>query len=499
MSDAYTALEARFRRLALLSESIGMLRWDMSVMMPPGGVLARSEQIAALKLLYHELMTNPAVAVDLDRAEDLENLNDWQATNVQRMRRRWLHTTAVPADLVKATTHAATATETIWRTARIENDFKSVLPSFSELLGLVRDGAAAKAAALEVPPYEALMDLYEPGATTATIDGLFDDYAAFLPEFLEEVLRVQASRPVPELPNGPFPVKEQEALCRQLSEAVGFDFASGRLDTTFHPFSGGVPEDSRITTRYDEADFTSAIMAVLHETGHAMYERGRPGSWRYQPVGETPGLGMHESQSLIVEMQASRSRPFITWAATIIRAAFDGEGELWSADNLYRLSTRVARSFIRVDADEVTYPAHVILRYRLERAMIDGDLMPADLPGAWADGMRDLLDVVPPDDRNGCLQDIHWYDGAWGYFPTYTIGAMVAAQLFAAAQQANTGIVPGLATGNFEPLMRWLRKEVHCLGARFSTNALLERVTGQPLDPAAFKAHLKSRYLEDLT
>lgn len=499
MSDAYTSLEARFRRLALLSESIGMLRWDMSVMMPPGGVQARSEQIAALKLLYHELMTDPAVAAGLDRAEGSGNLGDWQSANLQLMRRRWLHTTAVPADLVEATTRAATATETIWRTARPESDFKSILPNFTELLTLVREGAVAKSAALGVPAYEALMDLYEPGATTDAIDGLFDDYADFLPDFLNEVLRLQSSKPAPELPTGPFPVDKQETLCRRLAKAVGFDFASGRLDTTFHPFSGGVPEDSRITTRYDEGDFTSAMMAVLHETGHAMYERGRPAKWRYQPVGETPGLGMHESQSLIVEMQASRSRPFMTWAASTIRATFGGEGDLWSADNLYRLSTRVARSFIRVDADEVTYPAHVILRYRLERAMIAGDLMPADLPGAWADGMRDLLDVVPPDDRNGCLQDIHWYDGAWGYFPTYTIGAMAAAQLFATAQRADSGIVSGLATGDFEPLMRWLRREVHNLGARFSTNALLERATGQPLDPTAFKAHLKTRYLEDMT
>ena len=196
MLNAYTELEARFRRLSLLSESIGMLRWDMSVMMPPGGAQARTEQIATLKLLYHELMTDPAVAVDLDRAEDLESLDDWQAANLQRMRQRWLHTTAVPADLVEATTRAANATETIWRTARPQSDFKSVLPSFTELLGLVRDGAAAKAAALEVPAYDALMDLYEPGMTTTAIDGLFDDYAAFLPEFLEEVLHVQASRPI---------------------------------------------------------------------------------------------------------------------------------------------------------------------------------------------------------------------------------------------------------------------------------------------------------------
>jgi carboxypeptidase Taq len=277
---------------------------------------------------------------------------------------------------------------------------------------------------------------------------------------------------------------------------VGFDFGTGRLDTTLHPFSGGIPEDSRITTRYDEDDFTSAMMAVLHETGHAMYERGRPAAWRYQPVGETPGLGMHESQSLIVEMQASRSREFIEWVSPIARETFSGQGNAWSPDNLYRLSTRVSRSFIRVDADEVTYPAHVILRYRLERAMIDGDLDAKDLPVAWDDGLKQLLGVSPPDDSQGCLQDIHWYCGMWGYFPTYTIGAMAAAQLFARAKREVTNIESGLAVGDFGPLMRWLREKVHGLGARYTTNEILEKATGRALDPSAFKTHLNTRYLE---
>ena len=499
MTQAYHALEERYRRLSLLSETLGMLRWDMLVMMPPEGAGARSEQIAALKLLSHDLISDPAVSDYLDQAEENEDLDDWQAANLRRMRRRWLHTTAVPADLVEATSRAVTVSETVWRTARAEDDFQTILPHLKNLLALIREVAAVKSMALGMPAYQAMMDFYEPGATTNMVDQLFNDYAEFLPEFLEAVLRCQNAQPAPELPMGPFPVDQQERLCRHLVETIGFDFASGRLDTTSHPFSAGVPEDSRITTRYDEANFMSAIMAAAHETGHAMYERGRPSEWRYQPVGETPGLGMHESQSLIVELQVSRSRPFFLWAAPKIRSTFDGTGEVWSAENLYRLVTRVSRSFIRVDADEVTYPAHVILRYRLERAMIEGDLAAADLPSAWNEGLRALLDVVPPDARNGCLQDIHWYDGAWGYFPTYTIGAMAAAQIFDSATNADPKIESEIARGNFEALVRWLRKEVHSLGARFSTNELLKRATGRPLDSAAFTKHLKSRYLRDIS
>jgi len=499
MSAPYQELEARFRRLSLIGEAAGMLRWDMSVMMPDQSSAARGEQVTNLKLIAHEILSSNELADLLAGAEDAaDSLDDWQARNLQLMRRRWAHTTAVPSDLLDAFTRSCMETESVWRTARPESDFGAILPHLENLLGLVREMAAAKSDALGVPPYEALLDLYEPGGRTAQLDGLFDDYAAFLPAFLDRVLEIQSAKSPPHLPEGPFPQAGQEALCRRMAEAVGFDFATGRLDATLHPFSGGIPEDSRITTRYDEADFTSALMGVLHETGHAMYERGRPAHWRYQPIGETPGLGMHESQSLIVEMQASRSRQFLGWAAPVMQAAFDGTGAGWDVDNLYRLATKVERSFIRVDADEVTYPAHVILRYRLERAMIDGDLQPKDLPGAWDEQMKQLLAIAPPDDRRGCLQDIHWYDGAWGYFPTYSLGAMAAAQLFAAARADDSDIEAGLEKGDFSPLMRWLRTHVHNLGARFTTNEILERATGRSLDPAAFKQHLKTRYLEDV-
>jgi carboxypeptidase Taq len=282
-----------------------------------------------------------------------------------------------------------------------------------------------------------------------------------------------------------------------MAQAVGLNFESVRLDESLHPFSGGVPEDSRITTRYDVEDFTQALMGVLHETGHAMYERGLPEAWRLQPVGEARGMIVHESQSLLIEMQICRSREFMAWAAPIMAQAFGGTGRAWEADNLFCLTTRVARGLIRVDADEVTYPAHVILRYRLERAMLAGDLALADLPGAWNDGMQSLLGVTPPNDRLGCLQDIHWYDGAWGYFPTYTLGAMAAAQLFAAATRGRPEIAPALAEGNFGPLMAWLREHVHGKGSLLSTDALIENATGRPFDDTAFKAHLRARYLSD--
>ena len=496
MASAYQQLEQRFRKVALLSEAIGMLRWDQSVLMPAGGAVARGEQVAALAVIRHGIMTDHTLSDLLNEASAQGGLDAWQVANLREMRRKWINSTAIPADLVEAMSKASNACETIWRTARRNADFGSVLPAFEEVLTLTKRLGEAKAAVLECSLYDALLDTYEPGGRSADIDPIFESYGQFLPDFLDDVLVRQSALPTPQLPAGPFPIDAQRVLARRLAEIVGLNFESARLDESLHPFTGGTPEDSRITTRYDESDFTQAVMGVLHETGHAMYERARPSAWRRQPVGEARGMTIHESQSLLIEMQVCRSRGFLGWAAPIMRKAFSGKGETWQADNLYRLATRVGRGFIRVDSDEVTYPAHVILRYRLEKAMLAGELAIADLPAVWNQSMRDLLGVVPPDDRLGCLQDIHWYDGAWGYFPTYTLGAMAAAQIYNAAADSVPAIPKAIASGNFQPLMDWLGKRIHCMGSLLSTTDLIKSATGRPLDDSAFRAHLQSRYLE---
>lgn len=498
--SAYRRLEEIFRRIGALEDTLGILDWDQATVMPEGSAGSRADQIAMLSRLKHELLTDSAVGDALDAAgPELDADNgphlEWRRANLREMWRDYRHATAVPADLVEARARADSACEIRWRTARRDNDFAALVPSLEEVLRLVRETAAAKSGALGLAPYDALLDGFEPGARSADIDRLFNDLASFLPTFLPRVIEAQAARSKPRLPKGPFPAETQRALGMELMRVVGFDFGRGRLDISHHPFCGGATGDVRITTRYDEGDFTSALMGVLHETGHAMYELGLPPDWRHQPVGRALGMAIHESQSLLVEMQVCRSREFLEFAAPRMRAAFGASGAAWGVDNLYRLYTRVEPGFIRVDADEVTYPAHIILRYRLERALISGDLALPDLPGAWADGMRELLGIVPPDDRLGCLQDIHWPSGAFGYFPTYTMGAIVAAQLYAAARRADASIPGAIAVGDFSPLMCWLRTHVHGQGARLGARELLETVTGGPLDPAVFKAHLEARYL----
>jgi carboxypeptidase Taq len=330
----------------------------------------------------------------------------------------------------------------------------------------------AKAAAFGVADYDALLDEYEPGASADRIDALFADLAEFLPALIGEALERQAARTPPQRPPGPFAIDRQRALGLRLMRALGFDFDHGRLDVSAHPFTGGVPEDVRITTRYRE-----------------------PAAWRGQPVGEARGMVMHESQSLLIEMQVARGRPFLAFAEALIRAELAADGPAYALDNLAALYTEVRPGLIRVEADEVTYPAHVMLRYRLEQALLSGDLAIADLPGAWADGMKTLLGVDVPDDKDGCLQDIHWPSGSFGYFPTYTLGALAAAQLYRAARDQDEEIEPAIARGEFGPLLGWLRVNVHGQGSRYVTDELLERATGAPLGVEAFRRHLTERYL----
>jgi len=492
---AYQHLQHRFKRLGALGEAEAVLHWDMSAIMPMGGAEARAEQLAELKAVQHGLLTAPENGDFIAEAEADGNLNEWQQANLAQMQRRWTKAAALSEDLVVALSMACSVCETTWRTARADADFAAVLPSLEEVLSLTREAAAAKADKQDLSLYDALLDDFEPDGRAADIDPVFEALEDFLPDFLGLVLDAQAARPAILQPQGPFPEQTQKALGTQFMEALGFDFNHGRLDISLHPFCGGTPDDVRITTRYDEADFTSSLMGVLHETGHAMYERGLPKDWRGQPVGEALGMSMHESQSLLIEMQVCRSEGFLGYAAPIMRAAFGGSGPAWDTDNLHRLYTHVKPGFIRVDADEVTYPAHVILRYRLERALIDGDMKLADLPGAWNDGMQKMLGLTPPSDREGCLQDLHWFDGAWGYFPTYTLGAMTAAQLFDAAKTADAQIEPAIAKGDFKPLYVWLRQHVHSQGSLMPAKDLLIQATGKPLDPDIFKAHLNARYL----
>ena len=491
---AYDRLAARFARIATVNEAAAMLSWDGAAMMPPGGAAARGDQLAVLAGIAHGMLTAPEAADDLAAAAAGDD--PWREANLRLMRHAHTRATAIPPDLVEAQARANSACEKIWREARQNSDFSAVAPSLTEVVNLSRQYAGALAPALGLSPYDALMDGFQRGIGAADVAPVFDTYRAFLREALPRAEALQAARTPPDRPRGPFGPDAQEALCRRLSAAAGLEPEHSRLDRSAHPFCGGTPTDVRITTRYNPDDFSQSLMGVLHETGHALYERGLPVAHARQPVGEAAGMGAHESQSLIVEMQACRSDAYLSWLGPILLDTFGGDPAAYATGNLAALWRRVERGFIRVDADEMTYPAHVILRFGLEQALISGDLAVADLPGAWNEGMRDLLGITPPDDSRGCLQDIHWYDGAFGYFPSYTLGAMAAAQLMAAARREVPALDDGLAAGDLRPLVGWLRLKVHGQGSLLGFNDLLRAATGKPLDPTDFEAHLAARYLE---
>ncbi len=494
MNNTYQVLEQRFARMGALTEAAGMLHWDMAAVMPEGGHESRAEQLATLNVISHEMLTARETGDLLATAQDV-GLDDWQKANLREMKRLYTHATALTPDFVEASTKARAACEKTWREARPKGDFKLVLPKLQTVLDLARESAVAKGSKLGLSPYDALMDEFEPGARAAEITPIFDSYAAFLPEFLGRVLEHQKRRPAIIEPKGPFSIETQKKLGEKLMAVIGFDFSHGRLDTSLHPFCGGTPDDVRITTRYNEAQFADAMMGVVHETGHAMYERGLPAAWRRQPVGNARGMALHESQSLIIEMQAARSPAFCRFVSPLLNATYPGNEAAFTPENLARFYTRVEPSFIRVSADEVTYPAHVILRYRLEQALISGDLKLLDLPGAWNEGMKQLLGLTVTNDREGCLQDIHWFDGAFGYFPCYSLGAMIAAQFFAAATRATPSIPTAIESGDFSPLISWLRTHVHALGSSLTSPEIIKAATDRPLDAGIFRRHLEERYL----
>jgi len=470
-------------------------------MMPTGGGPARADALSVLRGHIHQQATREGLG-DLfaAAAEEAEHLSPWQLANLREMKREWVRASALPLKLVEAMSHAESLSEQAWRRLRPANDFAGFLPFFREVVQLKREAAQAWAERLSLSPYDALMDGFEPGARAKKIAPLFARLRAFLPGLIAKALERQASESVTDC-EGPFPIECQRALGLELMGRLGFDFNHGRLDTSSHPFCGGVPTDVRITTRYSTNDYSKSMMSVLHESGHAKYEQNLPRTWLGQPVGLARGMSIHESQSLLTEMQVCRGRAFLEFAAPFIAQAFPDIAtrapEAFTPENLFRQLARVNPGLIRVDADEATYPCHIVLRFEVEMRLIDGSLPPKDVPEAWDTGMREVLGLsTRGNDRDGCMQDVHWPAGLFGYFPAYTLGALTAAQIFRAARRALPELMEQIRRGEFGALDAWLREKVWSQGSFLGTAELIERATGKELTTEAFEQHLEYRYLQ---
>jgi carboxypeptidase Taq len=492
----YQQLEQEWRRLHAFRGALSLLRWDAAVMLPRGSSDVRGEQLAALETEHHALLTAPKITRLLDRAKaNSQGLEDWQLANLREMQRQRDHAIATPVMLISRLAKATARAESSWAQARRDNNFALFAPDLDEVLLLVRDKAALLGQALNLPPYDALVDEFSPGIGTADIDALFKALSRKLPGMIRDAAEAQAGQQLPAL-SGKFSASRQRALVVEIMKAIGFPFDRGRLDESEHPFTEGVPGDIRITTRFDVADPFTGLLGALHETGHAMYDLGMPLAWRDQPVGRDRGMALEESQSLLLEMIVGRSRAFVSYLQPLLLRHFAVSGPEWECDALYQRLTRIRRGLIRVDADELSYPLHILQRYEIEKRLLAGALAVKDLQEVWDAGMEQRFGTRPANVGEGCLQDVHWALGFFGYFPSYVLGSAIAAQLWESLRAQQGGVEAQIAAGDFSGLFDWLRTNVHGYGAKLTVKELIKQASGQPLGANALLRYLGNKYLE---
>lgn len=492
-APAYARLTARWDRLYRLDHLRRIAGWDQNSNMPPKGQKARSAAITEVSAMMHSMLTARQLELDLASASD-EPLAEGQLANLREMKRLWSEANAVPTALVEKKSMVNAACEFEWRKQRPLGDWKGLAVGLKEVVRLAREEAAYRSENTGRSRYETLMGIWEPGLTCNEVDRVFGEVRKWLPGLIEKVVEKQ-SREIVLRPQGPFDLKDQRALCEKVMGILGFDFEAGRLDVSTHPFCGGVPEDVRLTTRFSVDDFLKSLMATIHETGHGRYEQELPKELLGQPVGEPRSMAFHESQSLSFEMQVARAPGFVARLVPMLIDAF-GNQPAFEVENMKRVMTRVEPGLIRCDADEVTYPAHVILRYEIERALIEGQAEVDDIPDLWNAKMKELLGVDTVGNfKDGPMQDVHWPVGLFGYFPCYSLGAMYAAQWSRAARLASPQIDVQVENGNPEGFFDWLNENIWKKASLFETNELSKLISGETLNPQHFRTHLERRYL----
>lgn len=481
-------LDHKIHRLAAIKAA---LEWDQETYMPPAAVAERSEQLGLLEGMLHDLQTSPSLGPLLTSLSETTLPSDEDRALVRLYRKDFDRASKLPKELVERRARLIGVAQPTWAQARKEKDFGKFAPYLEQLVALARE--EAELVGYQDHPYDALLDQYEPGTTSAEVKAVFDG----LESGVADLVRRLAARPQVrnDFLNRRFPRDAQERIGRQISGDLGFDWNAGRLDVTTHPFCTTLgPQDVRITTRYDEDFFNMALYGIIHETGHALYEQGVDPRLGASILGGGTSLGIHESQSRFWENFIGRSRPFVDRYFPMLQQSYpESLGDV-DAEAFYRGINLVEPSYIRVEADEVTYSLHIILRFRLEMALLEGSLKAADVPEAWNSLFTKLFGITPPDNAQGCLQDVHWSMGGLGYFPTYTLGNLYAAQFFDTLKHALPDWEALVRRGEFGPILGWLRSNIHRHGRIYPAGELCRRVTGQPLDPGHFLTYLNQKY-----
>jgi carboxypeptidase Taq len=490
-SPAYAELVAKLQRSHLLYSISDLLAWDEQVNLPPASTDQRAEQHALMAGLQHEAATDPAIGKALTGLErSADSLDDGQRAVVRRARRDFDRATRLPPDFVRERAAHGSHSYHAWADARERSDFASFAPYLEKHLEFARREAAYLGRTGDA--YDYFIDQNDPGMTAAVIGRLFDELKKDLVPFVRALL-ASPVKPRREVFRG-FPVDQQEAFLREVTSQLGFDYQRGRIDVSLHPFCAGTGADTRMTTRFDENEPLDSLFSSIHETGHGLYEQGLPRADAGTALGMHASMGVHESQSRLWENQVARGRAFWRCFEPRFRERFPKQTAGITSDELYLAVNAVTPTLIRVDADEVTYNLHIVLRFELEKKMFRGELAVRDLPAAWREASRSLLGLEPSNDREGVLQDVHWASGSFGYFPSYCLGNMMAAQLWYRALGELPGLEDDFARGDFSRLLGWLRTNVHARGQLYEPLELVRKVTGEALTPKYLLRYLRERY-----
>lgn len=495
MSEAsWGRFDAQMREICNLDRVVSLLGWDEETQLPGSAHAARGRQLATVEAIRHQRLVAPDLGESLAALESDRDLPAARRAAVRSMRRRRRLAERVPESLVKALAEARSPALSAWQAARKNRDFATFRPHLERLLELVRERGQALAAD-GASAYDALIDELEPEMTQAKLRPIFARLRERLVPLVREIIALD--RPAPKIFQQRFEIEKQRELGVAILKELGFDFDRGRQDRSAHPFCESLGlDDVRITTRFNEHDLLDSLSSSIHEAGHAMYEQGFDRADDGTELAKAPGMGIHESQSRLWENQIGRSRAFWAHVLPIAARVFPEQLGTATVDDAHWAMNVVRPSLIRVDADEVTYNLHIILRFELEEALIGGRLSVAELPAAWNERIRSLLGVAPAHDGEGCLQDIHWAGAAFGYFPSYTIGNIYAAQLLAAYERAHPRLWSDVESGRFAPLLGWLRENVHRRGQHESADSIIAQATGSGLDPQPFLDYLSRKFLK---
>ncbi|TQQ82294.1 carboxypeptidase M32 [Halonotius roseus] len=488
--EAYTALLDEIKRYNAVESATEVLSWDQQVMMPEGGTPARSTQLSTLSSISHDLLVDEDIGRYLEELDDASLTPEQQAV-VREIRREYVRAARVPRDLIEEISTATTEALGAWESAREHDAFEEFAPHLERLVELKRQ--YAEHIDPDADPYAVLFAEYEPCLSLSKTADILDELQETLVPLIEDIRAADADLATDAF-EGTFDTDSQESLSREVLATLGYDFDRGRLDTSTHPFTSGNQFDARITTRFDESDPLGAITSTIHEFGHAYYTLGLPDDAFGTPLGSHRDLSVHESQSRLWENHVGRSAAFWELLLPKLQEAFPQTSEL-SAREAYEAANQVHdENLIRVEADELTYHLHIIVRFRIERELIGGDLAVDDVPDRWNRLYEEYLGITPPSDALGCLQDIHWSHGNFGYFPTYSLGSVMAAQLSAAADRELDDLDGDIRGGDFDALGEWLRTNIHQHGRRYETDALVEHATGEPLSADAFTEYVTEKY-----